>query len=519
MKNTRYKILLIEDDKLDQRAFKRAVEEQKLPYDCTIAGSVSQARSILAAEQFDIVISDYNLGDGTAFDILDSVKDTPFVLVTGAGDEEIAIRAWKIGACDYLIKDPERNYLKTLPITVENAVRHKETEAKLRLLSGAVTSTDDSVYITDMDNKIIFVNKAFCKTYGYSEEEIIGKDSNILWIGKPQSEDTRTVFRMVRSAWEVGFYHKRKNGSVFPVSLSRSIIKNSSGNEIAVVGITRNVSERILVEEELRNANLELKGQNRLKSELAIMVCRQLTALVDGLRNTISNALTGTLGQIDPKLSENLQLARNNIDRAQSIISDFVDISEVETGRIKLEQTEFSFQSVVSQVLKALSPVAAEKGIKLESFMPDSELVVDADRDRMAQVLTNIIGSSINTAPVNGHIGVRVKDVGNDIAVEVQDDGPGIESGRIEKIFNCFDQIIMKLRAGKEQDLALGLPIAKELVEMQGGCIWAESRDRQENNICFTLPKAGIRQGVTSAAVNPVRNSTMSTVTQKEENF
>ncbi|GAI56271.1 unnamed protein product, partial [marine sediment metagenome] len=132
MENTRYKILLVEDDKLDQMAFKRLVEDTELPYDCTIAGSVSEAQSMLGSEQFDVVIADYALGDGTAFDILDWVKGTPIIFVTGAGDEEIALKAWKAGAYDYLIKDHQRNYLKTLPITVENVVKHKKTEAKLQ---------------------------------------------------------------------------------------------------------------------------------------------------------------------------------------------------------------------------------------------------------------------------------------------------------------------------------------------------------------------------------------------------
>ena len=130
METEKYKILLIEDDKLDQMAFRRMVEDQKLPYDYTIAGSVSEARKILAAERFDIIISDHSLGDGTAFDILGSVKDTPIILVTGVGDEELAVKAWRAGACDYVIKDLGRNYLKTVPVTIENVVRHKKNGGK-----------------------------------------------------------------------------------------------------------------------------------------------------------------------------------------------------------------------------------------------------------------------------------------------------------------------------------------------------------------------------------------------------
>jgi len=275
MVNTRYKILLIEDNELDQMAFKRFVDDNAIPYDCAIAGSVSEARDALNRDRFDIIIADHSLGDGTAFDILvlASAKDTPIIVVTGAGDEETAVKVWKAGAYDYLIKDLDQNYLKAIPITVENAVNHKMVEKKLQLLSGAVMSTDDSVYITDMQGSIIFVNKALCNTYGYEEQEVIGKNSAVLWIGKHQNENTRSVFqtRTVGSSWEVGFYHKRKDDSVFPVSLSRSTVKDLKGNEVAIVGFARDISERIIIEDELRTENRNLKKRVReLEEKLGI---------------------------------------------------------------------------------------------------------------------------------------------------------------------------------------------------------------------------------------------------------
>jgi PAS domain S-box-containing protein len=265
MENTRYKVLFIEDNHLDQMAFKRFVDENNIHYNYTIAGSVKEALQALNSELYDIVITDHSLGDGTAFEILKSVKNTPVIVVTGAGDEETAIKTWKQGAYDYLIKDLDQNYLKAITITVENAIKHKMVEKKLQLLSGAVMSTDDSVYIADMQGKITFVNKAFCVTYGYKEDEIIGENSTILWVGKQQTKNTRSVFhtRSVGSSWEVGFYHKRKDNSIFPISLSRSTIKDSNGNEIAIVGVARDISERILIEDELRTENQNLKKQIR----------------------------------------------------------------------------------------------------------------------------------------------------------------------------------------------------------------------------------------------------------------
>ncbi len=273
MENTRYKVLFIEDNQLDQMAFKRFVEENNISYDCIIASSVSEAQQALDSNQFDIVITDHELGDGTAFEILKSVKNIPVIIVTGAGDEDTAIKAWKAGAYDYLIKDLDQNYLKAITITVENAIKHKMIEKKLQLLSGTIMSTDDSVYITNMQGNIIFVNKAFCNTYGYKEEDILGENSTILWIGKQQTENTRSVFqtRTVGSSWEVGFYHKRKDDSVFPISLSRSTIKDSNGNEVAIAGVSRDISERILIEDELRTENQNLKNQIRgLEERLGI---------------------------------------------------------------------------------------------------------------------------------------------------------------------------------------------------------------------------------------------------------
>ena len=261
MEDSRYKILMVEDEELYRKAFTRFVEEEGLQYDCTEAESVSEARSILSSEKFDIVLADYSLGDGTAFDILDLVKDTPIIFITGIGDEKVAVKAWKAGAYDYLIKDFERNYIKAIPITIENAIKHKKAEEQIRLLTGAVMSTDDSVYITDMEGNIIFVNKAFCETYGYGEEEIIGKHSSILSGESPQSADGEDGHQDSR---EADLYHRRKDGGEFPVSLSVSAIRDENENEFAFVGVARDISERIFIEDKVRTLNLKLKRGSRI---------------------------------------------------------------------------------------------------------------------------------------------------------------------------------------------------------------------------------------------------------------
>ena len=132
MQDNAIRLLLIEDDKVDQMAFERFVRSENLPYDYTIAGSVAETREVIKSIRFDVIIADYMLGDGTSFELFDQFEGVPVIVTTGSGNEDVAVEAMKLGACDYLIKDPEGNYLKTLPTTVELALKRKQTEAELK---------------------------------------------------------------------------------------------------------------------------------------------------------------------------------------------------------------------------------------------------------------------------------------------------------------------------------------------------------------------------------------------------
>jgi two-component system, sensor histidine kinase and response regulator len=123
-------LLLVEDDRIDQMAFRHLVENEHLDYEYSIASSIHEAWAILHSRHIDIIIADYNLEDGTALDILTKHHDSPLIIVTGAGNESVAVQAMKAGAYDYLTKDIQHNYLKLIPIVVENAVKRRIAEGE-----------------------------------------------------------------------------------------------------------------------------------------------------------------------------------------------------------------------------------------------------------------------------------------------------------------------------------------------------------------------------------------------------
>ena len=248
MKDKTIRLLLVEDDKVDQMAFERFVKNEGLPYDYTIAGSIIETERVLQSKSFDIIISDYWLGDGTSFELFDLFKGLPVIVTTGIGNEEVAVEAMKLGACDYLIKDAEGHYLKTLPATVELALKRKHNEEELRNyhqsleamvvertaelsqslnqernLTKIIEKSLNEILLFDADSyKFLFVNEGARANMGYSLEEFL--EMTPLDI-KPEF-DTSSFGKIVaplknKQKEKIVFetVHRRKNGSIYPVEV------------------------------------------------------------------------------------------------------------------------------------------------------------------------------------------------------------------------------------------------------------------------------------------------------------
>jgi len=256
-----WKVLLVEDEVADQVAFKRWVSRQALPLECQIAISVADAQRHLEHEAYDVVISDYRLGDGTAFDVFLHAPHTPHIIVTGSGDESVAIAAVKAGTFDYVVKDVELGYLRALAFAAERAVRFGSAERRVRMLSAALTSIRDAVYVIDSDGKIAFANEAFRELYGHDSLAIVGQPYSLLW---------RDGFAIPDGDWGGEVVQLRSDGSEVSVALTQARIKEERGGIHGVVCVARDVTERRRMENELREANEALEKKRQALQELAV---------------------------------------------------------------------------------------------------------------------------------------------------------------------------------------------------------------------------------------------------------
>ncbi len=498
--NKRYKVLLIEDDIIDQSAFERLVKEQQLPYDYSIAGSFAQAVSILDAEKFDVVIADYSLGDGTAFHVLELTQDTPVVFATGAGDEEVAVKAMKAGAYDYVIKDLSRNYLKVLPQVVIKAMMHKETEDALKdyhnnletlvkqrteqlaeekeLLSVTFSSMTEGVIVVDAEKRIVLFNKVAENLTKWTFNEVQGKvvDEIFRIIDERTKKNTESLVDKVLGSGQMQSGTDRdvliaRDGSECPVSATAAPIHRIREAVFGVIVVLRDVSR----EREL----------DRMKTDFVSSVSHELRTPLTSIKAYIATILR------DPDMPEQtrcefLNTINDESDRLKNLIEGLLEISQIESRTIKLQWKPVDIAVAIRQVLPVLQPLADKKNIHLQADISDEAVELHADESRIRTMVTNLLDNAIKFTPEQGRVSVSVKRENQELLISVSDTGIGIPTDTLPRIFDRFYRVHHPDK--QIPGTGLGLAIVKEIVDIHAGRIEVESEPDKGTTFTILLP-------------------------------
>jgi signal transduction histidine kinase len=227
------------------------------------------------------------------------------------------------------------------------------------------------------------------------------------------------------------------------------------------------------------------KTIDQMKSDFISIASHELRTPMTSIKGAIDLILAGCAGEVSAETLELLGVARLASERMIRLISDLLDLSKIEAGQIGLKPTPLNLAEVVEQCLRSLKVVAAADHITLTLKCPEHFPSIEADSDRIEQVVTNLVYNAIKFSPHDGEVTVELSLDGQWVCCGVADQGCGIKEKDLDRIFGKFQRASSPLRGAST---GLGLAISRALILEHGGQIWAESQPGKGSRFVFRLP-------------------------------
>ena len=247
---------------------------------------------------------------------------------------------------------------------------------------------------------------------------------------------------------------------------------------------------------ELREANERLRHVDQLKDEFLATVSHELRTPLTSIRS-FSEILLDTPDLEAEERAHFLQIIVRESERLTRLINDFLDLAKIESGKMEWQDEDCRLAEIIEQAANATSSLFNERQVALSLALCANDAPVRCDRDRMVQVVINLLGNAAKFVPDGqGRVAVELGRSGDGYLVRVEDNGPGVPQPYREAIFEKFRQVSGSgsLLKDKPKGTGLGLAICRQIVEHFGGRIWAEDASLGGAAVCFTLPAAGVEK-------------------------
>ena len=255
------------------------------------------------------------------------------------------------------------------------------------------------------------------------------------------------------------------------------------------------------------------KQANQLKDDFVSTVSHELRTPLAITKEGITLILDNIVGPVNPKQADILTTARENIDRLARIIESLLDISRIEAGRVELKKKLIDLTALVAATVRPFEQRIREKGLELKLELPEKEIRVYADPDKITQVVTNLLGNAVKFTR-KGSIAVMIREKQEEIECLIRDTGLGLSKEDLPNLFTKFQQF-GRISGGGEKGTGLGLAISRGIIELHNGEMSAESILNKGTTFTFTLPKyvherllkESVRDGIRLAVKNDSETS------------
>ncbi len=393
------------------------------------------------------------------------------------------------------VKYNEASLPVTMIGTIQDITEQKQVAESISMLAHAIRSISECVSITDMSDKIIFVNHAFLKTYQYSEKELLG--NSISMVRSPNNDKAiadEVLPATLRGGWHGELINKKKDGSEFPVFVSSSVIRDENNKPIALIGVTADITIRKQSEKKILELNEELDHrvkQRTAELEAAIheletfsySVSHDLKTPLRHIQGFTELLLDNESANLSPVDREHL----NCISRSSADMTKLIDalLSFSRLNQTALQKVVIESSKMVQQVIKFFEPDLLNRNI---AFKVDKLPDIEGDEGLIRQVWTNLISNAIKYTGKKTEAAILIGSISDAgfTTFFIKDNGAGFNMRYADKLFGVFQ----RLHKTKEFDgIGIGLANVNRIIHRHGGRCRAEGEPGIGATFYFSLPR------------------------------
>ncbi len=491
------KILIVDDQDADLNTLEKLLSD--LEIEIIRANSGKEALQKIQEHEFALALVDVGMPEMDGYETVKrmrQMKETaliPVIFISAIHSESnYMMKSIESGAVDFITKPLIPEILTGKVRVFLDLWRHKQilqkSEANLceaqriahlgswdiNLVSGNIYWSDELYRIFEIPAQEPDLRKALSRRIHPDDWERYRK----------------TVDRCIRERkpYQVEYRILLDDGSVRHIHAQGVQTRNNDGELIRFAGTAQDITERKKIEESLLEANQQLKELDKIKSDFVSTASHELRTPIAIIHEGISLCLDGIAGDITDTQKELLTDTLSNIARLKRLVTDLLDISKIEAGKMEIRRSSVDLCELIYKILKSYDSQAKEKEIHIKALLPDKPLFMFIDEDKITQIFNNLINNAIRFSKKGGCITIGVDEQEEAVRCSVVDTGIGIAKENLPKLFSKFEQF-GKAEGSGYKGTGLGLTIVKALVEKHSGQIGVESVMGKGTTFRFTLKK------------------------------
>lgn len=350
-------------------------------------------------------------------------------------------------------------------LVIRQAQLYSTIEKNENYTRTVLNSIKDAIVTINDDFVIESCNPAVEAIWGYTLSETIGKKLDLLLDHECNNEDKRVCLAKKE------LLGTTKNGEKFPIEIDVSEINFE--NVQSTLLVIRDITER--------------KKIDKMKNEFVSTVSHELRTPLTSIKGSLGLVQSGAFGVLPEKVNELISIASNNCSRLTNLINDILDLEKIKAGKYEFKYEELEMNDIIEQSIILNQAYADQFGMKIAKVLLTEESFIKADKNRILQVISNLISNAVKFSNLGGEVKVTLEKVNDKIKISFIDKGIGIPEESKHKIFNSFSQVDSSDSRSKG-GTGLGLSICKLLIEKMGGEIGFDSVAGKGSTFFFIMP-------------------------------